>query len=135
MSFKKHLRLFLINLFSLWAVAEFIPGVSFSGGAKTLISAAIALTVVNFIIRPLLKLLLLPINLVTMGAFRWLVNVLTIYLVTILVPEFKVGEFLFSGFSYQGFIIPEIYLGTFWVFILTSFLISIITTFLLWLRN
>lgn len=132
---KKYLRLFLINLVAIWTAAELIEGVSFSGGLFTLASAALALTVVNFAVKPLINLLLLPINLITLGAFRWLVNVLTLYLVTLIVPELKIVGFLFSGFSYRGFVVPAIHLSTFWALALTALVISLTTTFLLWLRK
>jgi len=135
MNFKKHLRSFVFNLIALWLVAQFIQGVSFVGGYQTLLLAALALTLVNLLVRPLIKLLLLPINLLTLGAFRWLVNVITLYLVTLLVPQFKISGFLFPGFTYQGFIVPAIYLTSFWVYVLSSFFLSLITSFLFWLRK
>lgn len=135
MAIKKYLRLFLINLVSFWLVAQLIAGVSFSGGSQTLIWAALALMLINLGVKPLINLLLLPINLITLGAFRWLVNVLALYLVTLIVPQLKINAFLFPGFSYQGFIIPSIYLATFWVFVVASFLISLITSFFLWLAD
>lgn len=130
---KKYLRLFLINLFSLWLVASSLSGVSFSGGYRTLMTAALVLTLANLLVKPLIKLLLLPVNLLTLGAFRWLTNVLILYLVTLIVPQLEINGFLFPGFSYQGFIMPAIYLSIFWAFVVVSLLISLITTSLLWL--
>lgn len=132
---KKYLRLFLFNLVSLWLIASLLPGVSFSGGYQTLALAAVVLTLVNLLLKPLVNILLLPINLLTLGMFRWLINVITLYLVTIFVPQFKITSFFCPGFNYQGFIIPSMYLSTFWVFVLSSFMISLATTFLLWLSK
>ena len=133
MKIKKHLRSFVFNLAALWLVSEFIKGVSLVGGYQTLFLAAVALTLINFLVRPLVKLLLLPVNLLTLGAFRWLINVIALYIATLFVPQFKINAFLFPGFSYQGFIIPSIHLGIFWVYVLTSFFLSFITSFLFWL--
>jgi len=133
MIIKKYLRLFLINLVSLWLISQALAGVSFGNKIETLVYAALALTLINLVVKPLIKVLLLPINLLTLGAFRWLVNVIALYLVTLIIPQFKVASFVFPGFSYQGFVIPSFYLGTFWVFVIASFLISLITSFLLWL--
>lgn len=130
---KKHLRLFLINFVALWLTVEALEGVTFSGGYKTLALAALTLTLVNFVIKPLIGLLLLPINLLTLGCFRWLVNVLSLYLVTIIVPQFQIQSFRFAGFSHQGFIIPAVNLNTFWAFVIASLFISLLTTLLLWL--
>jgi len=131
---KRYLRQFLINSVSLWATKSLLAdGVKLSEGLKPLAYTAFVLTVVNLIIRPLIKLLLLPVNLLTLGAFRWLVNVGTLYFVTLIVPELKISGFMFPGFNYNGFIFPSLYLGTLWVFVFASFLISLVSTFLFWL--
>lgn len=135
MAIKKYLRLFLVNLVSFWLVSKLVEGVNYSGGLQTLAWAALALMIVNLAVKPLVNLLLLPINLITLGAFRWLVNVLTLYLVILIVPQLKISAFLFPGFNYQGFIIPPIFLATFWVFVIVSFLISLISSFFLWLAE
>lgn len=132
---KKYFRSYLFNLVSLSLCVSLLAGVSYEGDYKTIALAALVLTLVNFLIKPLINILLLPINLITLGAFRWLINVLSLYLVTLIVPLFKVDAFLFPGFSYQGFIFPPINLNVFWAFVLASFLISLMTTFLLWLAK
>jgi len=132
---KKHLRVFFFSIFALWLVKTVLPGVSYSGGFKTLIWASLVLTLVNIIIRPLINLLILPINLITLGSFRWLVNVATLYLVTVFVPQLKITGFLFTGLTFNGFIAPQVYLTSFWVLVLASFLISLTVTFLLWLSK
>ena len=130
---KKHLRLFLINLAALWLVTNFLAGVNISGGLQSLALTALTLTVVNLAIRPLIKLLFLPINLITLGAFRWLVNVGSLYLVTLFVPQFEIRGFRFPGYNYQGFTIPAMNLNAFWALVLVSLIISFTTTLLLWL--
>lgn len=135
MKLKKHLRSFVFNLIALWLISQIFAGVSFNGGYQTLTLAGLALTLVNLLVKPLVKLLLLPINLLTLGAFRWLVNVITLYLVTLLVPQFAINAFLFPGFAYQGFIVPPIHLATFWVYVLASLFLSLTTSFLFWLTR
>jgi len=135
MSVRKLLRSFIFNLAALWLATELFEGIAFAGGYQTLLLATLALTLVNLLVKPLINLLLLPINLITLGAFRWVVNVVTLYLVTLLVPQFTISAFLFPGFSYQGFIIPPINLGMIWVYVLTSLFLSITTSFLFWLTR
>lgn len=132
---KKYLRLLLVNTATLWLAAKIITGISFDSQIKTLFSAALALTIIDLLIKPLIKILLLPINLLTLGAFRWLTNVIALYLTTLIVPEFKINGFFFPGFVYQGFAFPSMNLSTFLTFVLTSFTISLITTLLLWLAK
>lgn len=135
MKIRKLLRSFVFNLAALWLVTQVFAGVTYTDGYETLLIASLALTFVNLLIKPLINLLLLPINLLTLGSFRWVVNVVGLYLVTLLVPQFKISAFVFPGFDYQGFIIPPIPLGIFWVYILTSLFISLVTSSLFWLTK
>ena len=132
---KKYLRAYLFNLASLWLCANALEGVSYEGGSKTLATTALVLTLINLLVKPLVNLLLLPINLITLGTFRWVINVISLYLVTLTVPLFKVNAFLFQGFEFQGFVMPAINLSIFWAFVVASFLISLTTTLLHWLAK
>lgn len=130
---KKILRSLVINLAALTLVSQAITGFKISGGYQGLLLTAAILVGINLAIKPLIKLLLLPINLITLGAFRWVANVFSLYLTTLLVPYLEIFSFTFPGFSYQGFVIPTVYLAKIWVLIISSFLISLLTTFLFWL--
>lgn len=132
---KKYLRLYLYNLASLWLVTHIIPGVKIGGGVKALASASFALSLADLIVKPLINLLLLPINLLTLGAFRWVANVAALYLVTMITPQLEISGFKFLGFSYDGLIITPFYISKFWALVLASFIISFTTSFLLWLRK
>lgn len=132
---KSLLRYFLFNLVSLWATSEIIKGVSYEGGIQTLGLAALVFTGINLILVPLLRILLLPLNLLTLGIFSWITNVLALYALTNLVPSFKLAPYFFPGYSYNGFSIPAADLTTFWVAVVASFLIGLFTHFLNWLSH
>lgn len=55
--------------------------------------AALVLAVVNAFVRPVVKLLSLPITIVTLGLFALVVNALMIYLVAWIVPGVEVTGF------------------------------------------
>lgn len=132
---KKHLRFFLFSFFSLWILPNIVSSVVFEEGIKTIAETALVLTLINFLIKPIINLLLLPINLLTLGMFRWVVNTITLYLTTLFVPHFKISSFWFPGLNYHGFALPPINFGLIGTFILVSFIISFITTFLVWLSK
>lgn len=129
------LRGFLIHLLTLWLTSQIVLGFKLESGWETYVLGAVVLTLILIFIKPLLKLLFLPINFLTLGVFSWIINVAVLYLLTIFVPQIKVLAFQFPGFSYQGFTIPPMYLGHFQSFIVTSFVISIISNFLAWLSR
>lgn len=90
---------------------------------------------INFLLVPLLKILFLPLNLLTLGLFAWITNVLALYALTTVVSDFQLVPFTFEGTNLSGFIIPAYDLSPFLVAIAASFLIGIITHFLQWLSH
>lgn len=130
---KKYLRLFLINFLALWLVGKVLAGINFIDGYQTIALAALTLTLADFLIKPLIKLLLFPINLLTLGSFRWLVDVIVLKIITMIIPQFQITGFQFTGFIYNGFTIPSMFIIIFWAYVLTSLIISLITTLILWL--
>lgn len=132
---KTVLRYFLINLVSLWITTKFIPGLTFTGGIKSLVVGGAVFMLINLILVPLLKILLLPLNLLTLGIFAWITNVLALYALTTMVSDFQLVPYTFQGYFLNGFIIPPYELSTFLVAIVASFLIGIITHVLQWLAH
>ena len=132
---KTLLRYFLINLVSLYVTTRILPGLTYTGGAKSLAIGALAFMLINFIMVPLLKILFLPLNLLTVGLFAWLINVLALYALTTIVSDFQLLPYTFPGYFSSGFNIPAMELSPFLVAILASFIIGVITHFLQWLAH
>lgn len=130
---KALLRSFLINTVAIFFTAKVISGLSYSNRLETLFWAGLGLTLINLLVKPIIKLLTLPINLLTLGIFSWAIDVLMLYIVTLLVPGFSIGAFPFPGFSRYGFVIPPFYVSTLLSFIFSSIIISFIVSFLSWL--
>jgi len=130
---KKPLRTIFVNVVSLSFVAYFFPGFSFDSNFFILFFAAFVFTVINSYIKPIIKLFFLPVNLLTLGMFRWIVGVICLFLLTVIVPEFNIRSFYFEGFSYEGFIIPAFHFSIILSLILSSFFISLTSSFIYWL--
>lgn len=85
----------LATALSLLVVDIIFPGVDLANFPAALIAAA-AIGGVNSVIRPVISLLSLPLNLVTLGAFSLVVNGICFWLAAVLVPGFGVsGIFAF----------------------------------------
>jgi putative membrane protein len=130
---KSIIRSLSVNILTIWLAGQLFPGISLVGGWKTLFWAAVALGLIELLVKPVLNLLLLPINLLTLGTFRWVVNVLGLFFVTVLVPGFAIRAFHFTGFSSSGLVIPAVHISLLFSYILGSFIISLINTFINWL--
>lgn len=96
---------------------------------------ALVFMLINLILVPLLKLLLLPLNLLTVGIFAWVTNVLALYALTTIVSDFQLTPYTFPGFSGNGLTISSYELSPFLVAIAASFLIGTATHFLQWLSH
>jgi len=102
----------ILNAAALLLVAYLYPGVHVDGFGSALI-AALVLGLVNAIVRPILVILTLPVTLVTLGLFLFVINALLFWLVAEIVPGLQV-----SGF---------------WAALLGSILYSVITLLTSWL--
>jgi len=83
----------LIAALSLLLTAYLVPGLQFDSFIAAAI-AAVILGLVNAIVRPVLLLLTLPITLLTLGLFLFVVNALMLWLAAVLTPGFTVSGFL-----------------------------------------
>lgn len=110
-------------------------GIVFTRGFETFLIATAALSVANHFVRPFLNILLLPINLMTLGLLRWVSSIILLYIVTLVVKGFRIVAFDFSGFATQGITIPELHVTGFVALLVVSFLISFISSFLYWLSK
>lgn len=130
---KRFLRSLAIYTFVIWLIAENLGGISYSDNAAILVAAGISLSLVEAFVKPLLNLLLLPFNLITLGTFRWVVNVFVLYIATLLVKGFSITAFSYPGANLGGFIVPAMDLSLFWAYIVVALAISILSSLLFWL--
>ncbi len=81
-----------LNALALYIVANILPGFHVTGFGTALI-AAIVIGLVNALVRPILVLLTLPINILTLGLFSFVINALMILLASAVTSGFKVDGF------------------------------------------
>lgn len=128
------LRSIAINLASIYIAANILSGIIiYVGGPKTLLTAAVVIAIVNLLVKPIVNLLLLPIHLVTMGIFRWVANLITLYVVTIIVPNLQVHAFTFPGADLKYVIIPVMHFSAFGAFIVSTFVLTVSFHMIYWL--
>lgn len=89
----KFIITWLISSISLIIVAYIIPGISFTSFSVILFSAII-LGIINAIIRPLIIILTIPINIITLGIFTFFINALMFWIVHLIVPGFQITNFM-----------------------------------------
>jgi putative membrane protein len=83
----------LIYAVAIVLLAYIVPGISVKNFYSALI-AALVLGLANAVIRPLLILLTLPVNILTLGLFTLVINALMLWLVASVVKGFDVKNFI-----------------------------------------
>jgi putative membrane protein len=69
------------NSLALYAAYWLVPGFNFSGGIKEFLMAGTILGLLNLTVKPILKLISLPIIILTLGLFTLVINALLLWLV------------------------------------------------------
>jgi putative membrane protein len=126
------LKRFIIDSISLYLISQATTGLNFKEGYYTLVLTAFALMLTTLVVKPVISLLLLPLNLVTLGLFKWVTYAITFYLVTLVVPGFSLGEFVFKGISSYWFVVPPLHLNGILAFLAFAFVISFVSSVLHW---
>ncbi|OFY95555.1 MAG: hypothetical protein A2491_13645, partial [Bacteroidetes bacterium RIFOXYC12_FULL_35_7] len=70
----------LSNALGIWAAARLVPGIFFDGDWRWLILAGAVLGFVNFFVKPIVKIISLPLIWITLGLFTVVINVLMLNL-------------------------------------------------------
>lgn len=85
----------IVNALAIIISAYILPGVKVDGFVTALI-VAVVLGVVNMFLKPILLILTLPLNILTLGLFTFVINALLVLLVSNIVPGFRVEGFLYA---------------------------------------
>ena len=64
----------LINAAALWVAVKLVPGVDYSGSWLGLLGVALVFGVLNAIVRPVLMFFSIPLLLITLGLFTFVIN-------------------------------------------------------------
>ena len=83
----------LITIIALLLVSNYVPGIMVDGFYIALMVAVI-LGIINLIIKPILLVLTLPINLLTLGLFTFVINAFLFWFVASFVQGFIVDGFI-----------------------------------------
>jgi uncharacterized membrane protein YvlD (DUF360 family) len=110
---------------SFYVASYFLTGFHIEQSWQAYLIASIVFVIFNFFLSPIVKLLLLPINLLTLGLLRWLSNVLVLYLFDLLYDGIDIAAFTYPGYSSNVLSIPSGDLNVFWVLVLSSLLMSL----------
>jgi uncharacterized membrane protein YvlD (DUF360 family) len=117
---KKITKLTLLLTFSLITVNQIWGNLEFVNIPWTIIKTGLLLAVFEIIIKPILKIILFPINILTLGLFRSLIDVVGLYLAVFLFADFYIKNIHTLSTSILGITIPELNFPGFFAYLVTS---------------
>ena len=85
---------FLAVAVAVYLTVNLVPGISMAGGWTTLLLVSLAWSVIITVIKPVLSILSLPLTIITLGLFSFVLNALLFWGMEFIVPGFDVEGFL-----------------------------------------
>ncbi|OUS15585.1 hypothetical protein A9Q93_06510 [Nonlabens dokdonensis] len=85
----------LITAALVMGLSALLPGIETSNYINAIL-VALSLSILNFIVRPILVILTFPITIVTLGLFLLVINVIILYMADWLVSGFDVNSFFWA---------------------------------------
>jgi len=132
---KYFLKTWVFYMVAIWIIKEWIPAFIVAGGWIHILIAGGILAILMLFIRPIIKILFIPINFLTLGLISWVVNVLVIYLLTLMAPNVSIVPWVYQGWTWQGFIIPSTTIPYLATLIIVTFALTFVTQFLEHITN
>lgn len=82
------------NALALYAASWFVAGFSFTGGIKEYAIAGAVLGLLNLIVKPVIKMISLPVIILTLGLFTIVINALLLWLVDYIFDFIEISDIM-----------------------------------------
>lgn len=129
---KQWLKLFVIHLGALWITTTIVPGLHIPQNRDVWLLTALGLTFLRLFVHPLLKLMLLPINLITSLLTSWIIHIITLYILLGLIPQITISPSVTPAFEIFSLAIPSLHLTSFLTALLVGLILSLASRFFTW---
>lgn len=83
----------LVNTIAIFLADYLVPGIIFEGDILTLFIAGLLLGLINFFLKPILKLISAPLIIFTLGLFIVIINIAILWLLEYFIPELIINGF------------------------------------------
>jgi len=91
---RRLLYAWIVNVVAIWVAAHFVDGINYSDDYWILIVAGLIFGLVNFFVKPIVKLLAIPLIIVTLGIVLFFINLLMLYITSWIVTGFDIDSFM-----------------------------------------
>ncbi|HVT01720.1 MAG TPA: phage holin family protein [Patescibacteria group bacterium] len=130
---KPILRTIFTNTLSLFIVSSMFSGLQITGGFGSILYIGAWLSVLTLVLDPIVKVIILPLNILTLGLLSFLTTLVSLILIAFFYKNLHVTNFVFSGFSFLGINIGQISFSGFLPIIAISATIYFLNKLIGWL--
>ncbi len=123
----------LINSLSLFIVSIVVSGVTVTGGIAGYIIAGLILFVLSTVLDPIVKVITLPFNVLTLGLLSFLTTLVALFLMSFFYSGLTITGFDFPGFSFLGIHVSRIYFSGVLSYFAISATIYFLTRIINWI--
>lgn len=127
------LKKYIVITISIIVLIQFITSIQITGDWKNFLYSTLIFTILYFIGRPIANLIMLPINLLTLNLFSWIINTLVFYIWTITAKNVIINSWQFTGFNIGPIALTSFNFANWQVIIISSILLTVIIQFMEWL--
>ncbi len=127
---KKFIRKFVFSLTAIYLTNLWNKGFIIENNLSIYLKTALLIVLIFYLIAPLAKIIILPLNILTMGLLSSLVNLFLFYFILINFSLVKIVSWKFNGLSFGFINISPIDIGFLTNIFLVSFSISFIINLL-----
>lgn len=103
---RHYLKQLIISVVAFYVAYTLVPTISLGIDPQNLLIAIGGILLISLIIHPIFSIILLPINIMTLGFVSLVLNIALIFALIRFLPDFSVAPYDFPGANIQGFVIP-----------------------------
>lgn len=101
----------LVNGIALHFATKFVDGMTYSGGLKFLVIAGALLGLINFVVKPIIKLISLPLVILSGGLFLIVINAGILWFLEYFLSVLQFQDVAISFENWQSYVIGAIVFG------------------------
>ena len=121
---KHFIRIFIFSFFAMFLTSYWNKGFTLPDSSLEFVKAGIALTILFVLVRPLMKIVFLPLNIITFGLFSFFLYVFMLHILANSYGLFSIHSWQFGGVSLFLITIPKTNISYVSNLVLSSFSLS-----------
>ncbi len=132
---KSIVKKILIVFISLYSLTQIIDQITINSGWYGLFYGSVILGAFYWILKPILGIILFPINMITLNLTSWLIDIIIFYIWTLTFPMIRISDWQFPGINIGSLIIFPYEFTGWQIYLVSAILLSLLLKFYRWLLN